>query len=102
MITAAREPVRLRPTGWLTGAVVAVLIAVLLVVVSAHIPAHSGGRRLDGLGYVLIAVVSLSLGACPRWPRLAALVVTAILCVFIARDYPNGPVWLTGLVRWPV
>jgi signal transduction histidine kinase len=24
--------------------------------------------------------------------------VTAVLCVFVARDYPDGPVWLTGWV----
>jgi len=38
------------------------------------------------------------MGVCRRWPRLATVAVTAVLCVFIARHYPNGPVWLTGWV----
>ena len=91
------EPVRVAPSRWLPEVAVAVLAAVVLTVVSADIPARADGRTLDDFGYALLAVAGLVMGVSRRWPRVAALVVTAILCVFIARDYPNSPVWLTGL-----
>lgn len=72
--------------------------AALLAAISAHIPVRSGGRPLDWLGFTLLVVAGLSMGGCRRWPRAAALTVTVVLCVFITRDYPDGPVWLTGLV----
>ena len=74
----------------------AVVSAALLVAVSAHIPSGSGHRALDGPGYALLVLAGLAMGACRRWPRLATVAVTIVLCVFIARDYPNGPVWLSG------
>lgn len=82
----------------LPAAAVGVVAAVLLVVVSAHIQTHSGERALDALGYALLVLAGLSMGAGGRWPRTSALVVTVVLCLFVARNYPDGPVWLTGLV----
>jgi signal transduction histidine kinase len=99
---ADREPVRVAAWRWLPDVAVAGLAAVVLTVVSAHIPANADGRSLADVGYALLAVAGLSVGAARRWPRMAALVVTVILCVFVARDYPNGPVWLTGLVTLAV
>ncbi|HET8583374.1 MAG TPA: histidine kinase [Jatrophihabitans sp.] len=83
---------------WLPEIVVGVLSAVVIAVVSAHIPPRSDGRSLDALGYAVLVVAGLAMGGCRRWPRSAALAVTAVLCVVVARDYPSGPVWLTGLV----
>jgi len=77
---------------------VGVVAALLLALVSAHIQTHSGERPLDALGYGLLVVAGLAMGASGRWPRTSALVVTVVLCVFVARNYPDGPVWLTGLV----
>ncbi len=70
----------------------------LLVVVSAHVPAGRLGRPLDALGYVLLVAAGVSVGMCRRWPRAAVGVVTVVLAVFIARRYPNGPVWVTGWI----
>lgn len=100
MITAVRDP-RVSPVGRLRAlpeVAVGILIGLVLAVVSAHIPVRSGGRPLDALGYTLLVLAGLAMGVCRRWPRGTALFVTAVLCVVVARDYPNGPVWLTGLV----
>jgi signal transduction histidine kinase len=98
----AAEPVRVRRpdgrTSPLPAVVVAVVAVALLAVVSAHIPVRSGEHPLDVLGYALLGCAGLSIGVCTRWPRASALVITLVLCLFIVRNYPDGPVWLTGLV----
>ena len=85
------------PTGWVPDALAAVLATGVLVGVSAHIPAGPG-RPLDALGYVLLVAAGVSVGLCRRWPQAAAGVVTAVLAVFVARRYPDGPVWVTGWI----
>lgn len=75
----------------------AVLAVGVLVAVSAHIPAKSG-RALDALGYVLLVAAGVSMGLCRHWPRGVAVVVTVVLGVFIARRYPDGPVWATAWI----
>jgi signal transduction histidine kinase len=79
-------------------AVTAAVAVALLVLISANVPPSRGARSLDPLGYLCLVAAGVSMGVCRRWPRTAAVVVTAVLCVFVARDYPNGPVWLTGWV----
>src|SRR5438552_3908106 len=74
----------------------AVLVSALFVVVSAHIPPEAGARSLDALGYVLVAVAGASMVACVRWPRTVTAVTTVVLSLFVARNYPHGPVWATG------
>ncbi|MGH3263271.1 MAG: sensor histidine kinase [Trebonia sp.] len=56
------------------------------------------GTPLDAPGYVLLVAVGLSMGLCRRWPAIAAGVVTVVLVVFLARRYPNGPVWATAWI----
>ena len=82
--------------GWGGDAVITVAVAALLAVVSAHIRPGPGDRAVDVPCYLLLVLAGLAMGACRRWPRLATVAVTAVLCVFVARAYPNGPVWLTG------
>jgi signal transduction histidine kinase len=78
--------------------VLAALAAVgLLVGASMHV--HSlPGRPLDALGYTLLVAAGLAMGLCRRWPAFAAGVVTVVLVVFIARRYPDSPVWATGWI----
>jgi signal transduction histidine kinase len=101
-LTARSAPVnqapRAAPRSWAGQALGAVVVTTVLVLVSAHIAPGHGVRSLDALGYACLVADGLSMAACWRWPRAATVVVTAVLCVFIARDYPNGPVWLTGWV----
>jgi signal transduction histidine kinase len=70
----------------------------LLLVVSPHIPAGHGMRRLDVTGYVLLVVAGASMAGCRRWPRTVTAVATLVLCLFVGRNYPNGPVWAVGWV----
>lgn len=83
-----------RPT---TLVLLAVVLAAVLVLVSAHIPVRGGGRALDPLGYVLLVAAGVATACSVRWPRVAVAVVTVVLCVFVLRSYPGGPVWLTGI-----
>ena len=78
-------------------ALAAVLAVGVLVAVSAHVPA-APGRSLDALGYALLVAAGLAMGLCRHWPLAAACVVTVVLVVFVARPYPDGPVWLTGWI----
>jgi signal transduction histidine kinase len=88
---------RVRLPGLVPDVLAAVLAVGVLVVVSAHVPA-ARARPLDALGYVLLVAAGGSMGLCRRWPQGAAVVVTAVLGVFIARKYPDGPVWVTGWI----
>lgn len=90
------QPRDLVDTRWTPEVAVASVTTALLLLVSAHIPASDGGNDLDGLGYVLLAVAGLSVAGCRRWPRAVTGVTTAVLCLFVVRNYPNGPVWATG------
>jgi signal transduction histidine kinase len=90
-----RAPAR-RP-GWVPDVLAALLAVGVLVGVSActrHLP----GRPVDALGYALLVLAGVSMGLCRRWPQVAAGVVTVVLVVFIARRYPDGPVWATGWI----
>ena len=93
----AGSPGRARLPGWELDALVAVLAVGVLVAVSAHVPAASD-RPLDALGYVLLVVAGVSMGLCRRWSAVAAGLVTVVLAAFVARRYPDGPVWVTGLI----
>jgi signal transduction histidine kinase len=87
--------------GWARPATGALLAAAVLVLVSAHIPARSQ-HAWDPPGYLLIVLAGVMVGICSRRPRLAVAVTTTALCVFVARDYPDGPVWLAGPVTLAV
>jgi signal transduction histidine kinase len=84
--------------GWRLDAAVAAVAVVVLVVVSAHVPVGSGDRALDTSGYGLLVMTGVAMGLCRRLPRSMLAVVSAVQAVFVLRDYPNGPVWITGLI----
>jgi signal transduction histidine kinase len=75
-----------------------VAVTALLLAISAHIPVGHDERRLDVLGYLLLVAAGVSMAVCRRWPRTVTAVATAVLCLFILRHYPNGPVWAIGWV----
>jgi len=84
--------------GWAPDALAGVVVTALLLAISAHVPAEPGVRRLDVFGYFLLVAAGVSMAACRRWPRTVTAVATAVLCLFIVRHYPNGPVWAIGWV----
>jgi signal transduction histidine kinase len=93
----ARLRASARRPGWVPDVLAAVLAVLVLVGVSAC-TRHLSGRPIDALGYTLLVLAGLSMGLCRRWPKVAAGVVTLVLTVFIARRYPDGPVWVTGWI----
>lgn len=99
MINARRTALlaRARLPDWVPDAAAAALAVGVLLAVSAC--THSlPGRPLDALGYALLVAAGGSMGLCRRWPQAALGVVTVVLAVFIARGYPNSPVWATGWI----
>jgi signal transduction histidine kinase len=72
--------------------------AAFLLLVTSHVPVPASRRPLDFAGYVLLAAVGLSCVWLRRRPLLTLAVSAVVLTAFIARQYPNGPVWLTGLL----
>jgi signal transduction histidine kinase len=99
MARAARQ-LRLpaRRGSWQLDLVIAVVASTFLVLVSGHIPVPSDRHGLDALGFVALGAAGASMGALRRAPGVSLTVATLVLTFFIVRDYPNGPVWLTGLV----
>jgi signal transduction histidine kinase len=75
-----------------------IFLGALLIGLSIHVAPHGDQRPLDLLGYLLMLTASISVAVSWRWPRSAAAAITVVLCAFIVRDYPNGPVWVTGWV----
>jgi signal transduction histidine kinase len=99
VITAHRTALLAR--AWLPGWVPDVLAAVVAVLVLVGVSSCTRalpGRPLDALGYSLLVLAGVSVGVCRRWPRAAVGVVTVVLSVFVVRDYPDGPVWVTGWI----
>jgi signal transduction histidine kinase len=90
-------PGRARLPGWVPDALAALIAVGVLVLVSVRTDSLPG-TPLDPLGYVLLVAAGLSMGLCRRWPAFAAGVVTVVLVVFLARRYPNGPVWATAWI----
>jgi signal transduction histidine kinase len=99
MVSPAGETrLRARRGSWQFDVVLAAVASALLVLASAHVPVSSDQRGLDVLGYVLLGAAGASMGALRRLPAVSVATTTLVLIGIIARDYPNGPVWLTGLV----
>lgn len=82
---------------WWVDAVIGVVAAAFLVLTSRHVPVGSDQRPLDPVGYALLAAGGLAMGLLRGRPLVALTIAAAVLSTFIARQYPNGPVWLTGL-----
>jgi signal transduction histidine kinase len=83
---------------WWIDAAVGVVAAAFLALVTRHVPVGPHRHPLDAVGYVLLAAAGLSMAWLRRRPLQVLVVAAIVLSVFVARDYPNGPVWLTGPV----
>ena len=79
-------------------ALIGSMASAFLLVASSHIAPSNDDRRLDALGYVLIAAAGMSLGLCRRRPVTAVGIVTVVLGVFLLRHYVGGPVFVTGWI----
>ncbi|MEY9890139.1 signal transduction histidine kinase [Catenulispora sp. MAP5-51] len=83
---------------WLPDVLVGAIATAVLVVISAHISAGPDDRSADAVQYVLLVAAGVSMASIRRRPHLAAGIATLVLCVEIARRYPDGPIWTVGWI----
>lgn len=93
---------RLRPPDWVRGwmgdvAVAAVLTGFFLLAAGRNGP-PPGGRAVDAFGYTLLVAAGVIVGVCRRFPRTAVAAVTVVLACYLVSRYPNGPIYLAGMV----
>jgi signal transduction histidine kinase len=93
-----RSPTLATPRSWLPDIAVGVVSAAVFVLVTGRIEPPAHGRYLDAIGYVLLLVAGASVALCRHRPRTAVAVVMVALACYLARHYPNGPVWATGWI----
>lgn len=93
---ATRAPITARRAAVDTG--VAVLAIASITLVSRRIEVADGERALDTLAYGAIAVAGGALALRRLQPLVAVAAVTAALCLYVARSYTGGPVFVTELV----
>jgi signal transduction histidine kinase len=86
------------PATWVPDLVGAAIVTGLMVLISSHLSRFVDDRELDALGYTLVVAGGGSLVLCRRWPRLILGIVVAVLGIYVARQYPNGPVFAAGWV----
>jgi signal transduction histidine kinase len=95
-----RGPARLR--SWSVDLAVAVVLSTFFVAVGTHVHRASDGHALDAFGYVLLVTAGLAMAGCRRSPRLVLALVAVILACYIARRYPDNPVFATGWIALAV
>jgi signal transduction histidine kinase len=76
---------------------IAVLAPLSIVAATSRIEPSSGDRTLDALAYGSMIVAGAALGL-RRRPVAVVVLVTGALCVYLARGYPGGPVFVTLFV----
>jgi signal transduction histidine kinase len=75
-----------------------VLAAVSIVAATGQIEVSEGERALDPVAYACMVTAGGALAGRRRVPLLTVAVITAALAVYISRDYPGGPVFVTLFV----
>src|SRR5437868_567151 len=74
------------------------LAVAFLLTATSHIAVARDERSLDALGYAVLVVAGGSLAISRRRPWIAVGVIAAALSTYVVRDYPGGPVFVTGWV----
>lgn len=69
-----------------------------LTTVTSHIPPEANDRAVDAFGLLTLAVAGAAMGITRGWPRTALVLVAAALAGYVARHYPNGPMYIVGWV----
>ena len=85
-----------RSPGWVADVVGAAAATVAMMVITSHITPGGGERELDTFGYGLLVAAGAAMALCRRLPSVAAAIVALALSMYVLRDYPGGPIFLTG------
>jgi signal transduction histidine kinase len=83
---------------WVLDGLLALAAAVAIALITAQIEPSDGERSLDAVGYILIGGAAAMLALRRTAPIVGLAVVTPLLWVYTAREYPGGPVYLTFFV----
>ena len=84
--------------GWVRDVAGAVVLTGLFVLAGGHTGPPAGGRTVDAAGFVLLVLAGVSVLVCRRFPQAALVLVTVVLCVYLGRSYPDGPIYLAGML----
>jgi signal transduction histidine kinase len=76
----------------------AVVLTAFFLVASGHNAPPQGGHPVGVLGYGLLVAAGLAVALCRRWPRAALVVVVIVLGCYLGRRYPEGPIYLAGMI----
>jgi signal transduction histidine kinase len=83
---------------WVLDGFLALAVFAVLVLIESQIEPGDGDRRLDALGYIVIGGAAAMLALRRTAPIIGLAVVTALLWVYTAREYPGGPIYLMFFV----
>jgi signal transduction histidine kinase len=104
VVATADRPLQ-APPAWLSDRTRIVLLSVVLAVVQVggsfgaeHQHAQGHFRSLDALAVVLLVAGPVALLFRRRAPGVVLLAVMAVTLVYVVRNYPNGPVYLSLVV----
>ena len=96
MTTSDRPPTpAVRPGLVVRDVAFAIAGAVAVAVVTAHIEVGAGDPSLDAGAYACIGVAFLALSLWRFAPFAVLAVVVTALAIYLARDYPGGPVYVS-------
>jgi signal transduction histidine kinase len=100
---AGSTPGRLHPAagwvrGWVGDVAAAAVFTGFFLLAAGHNGPPPGGRAVDAFGYTLLAAAGVIVGLCRRFPWIAVVAVTLVLGCYLARSYPNGPIYLAGML----
>jgi signal transduction histidine kinase len=73
-------------------------VTALVTIGTARMGRAADDHRIDALAFVCVGVACAALFIRRRWPVVVLAVVTAALLVYGLREYPGGPIYVTGAV----
>lgn len=83
---------------WVRDVAAAALLTAFFLLASGHNGPPKGGRPVDAIGYLLLVFAGVSVAFCRRYPRAVLIVVVIVLGCYLGRRYPDGPIYLAGML----
>ena len=82
-------------SSWVFDGLVALTISVAMVLITAQITPGNSERRTDAFCYVLVVGAGAAVALWRRAPIVGLAIVTVVLWMYSALEYPGGPIYLT-------